>query len=114
MFPNMRHALEGWVRKKSIVTYRKTIVDYETVLIPTDYIAWINYQPMPPQRIDKKPEEERAWVWWDIYMDNSLELKIKDWIVIDDKNFQIMARHNWSLSGFYHYECVESFMPSTA
>lgn len=115
MFPNMRGALKGWTKRKTVISYSETTVDFETVLTANDPVtARVNYQPTPPQRVDKKPEEDRQWIWWDIWVDSSLKLKIKDWIVIDDKNFQAMAIHDWKVSGFYHYECVEAFMPSTA
>src|SRR4030042_1960112 len=110
---NMRGCLRGWVKKKTVVTYTFQTVDFEQVWIPTDYEVWVNYQPMPAQRVDKKPEEERQWIWWQLVIDSSLKLKIKDWVVIDEKNFQIMEISDWSMSGFYGYEAIESFMPTT-
>jgi hypothetical protein len=114
MFPQMKKCLRGWCRKKTVVTYTFQTVDFEQIWIPTDYEVWVNYQPMPAQRVDKKPEEERQWKFWDIIIDGKLKLNIKDWIVIDEKNFQVMSINDWSMCGFYHYECVESFMPTTA
>lgn len=114
MFPNMRGALRGWTKKKTVYTYTESTIDFEPVLTLSETLtAKVNYQPTPPQRVDKKPEEERQWVWWDIWVDKSLNIGFKDWVVIDDKNFQVMVKHDWKESGFYHYECIEAFMPAT-
>jgi hypothetical protein len=112
MFPQMKGCLKGWVKKKTITSYTKDVIDYQTVLTATTMTAWVNWQPMPSEKVNKKPEEQRAWKWHQIVIDNSIILKIDDWITIDDKNFNIMEISDWSMSGFYNYEAIEGYLPS--
>lgn len=62
--------------------------------------------PMPPQKVDRKPEGERTWKWWEAYSVAKLGLQ---WDVQDEEGtqFKIVSRTDWGKAGFFVYELVE-------
>jgi hypothetical protein len=115
MIPNMRRGLLGWIRKRNIKVITQSIVDgFVTEGIEDKYLK-INIQPVPSEKVNRKPEEQRSWKWFNIFCDSSLILKIDDRIVAD-KTYKICEINNWSEAGICSYEAIEDFteyIPST-
>ncbi|MBD3283540.1 hypothetical protein GF396_04530 [Candidatus Pacearchaeota archaeon] len=108
--PNLSRVLRGWVKKTVCTIVTKTIVNHKVTTTETNVTLEVNKQPVPPQRVDKKPEEQRQWKWWNIIIRNgSVLLKPDDKIIIDNITYNVMNISNWTESGFQKYECVEDY-----
>lgn len=68
----------------------------------------LHLQPMPEQKILRKPEGERDWMWWEGWCER--ELKLDDEIQDSEgRVFKTGKKGNWSkVGGFFHYEFTET------
>lgn len=110
--PYMRNALKGWTKKIEAKIILKTIVDHLPVKESIDVVIKLNKQPVPSQRIERKPEGQRSWKWWSFiveYIEGGHELNIDDKVIIDDITYNIQSKAPWNESGFIKYEATEDF-----
>lgn len=91
----------------------KLVVDHKVVEVPTEVILDMNYQPMPPQEVMRKPEEQRSWKWWTLIIRSKNQLlKPDDVLTIGNLTFRIQsAGRDWTTSGFSIWEAIEDFTP---
>lgn len=107
MFPNVLAAFGDWVSPVQMRIVNKTAVDFEAVddvlkIQPFDAVM----EPMPAQKVDRKPEGLRTWKWWDMYT----VTRIAPDTVVQDQNglqFRIQSVQDWSNGGYMHYELTE-------
>jgi hypothetical protein len=105
--PNLSRALRGWTKKTKCYVITKTIVNFRTVKLESSIILDVNVQPVPAQRVDKKPEGQTNWKWWSIIIKSkNFYLKADDIIIIDYERFRIMDASDWRRSGFTKYEAI--------
>jgi len=113
--PYLGGALKGWTRKTTVKVIVQSVVNHETVETPTEKPYPANFQPMPPAKVARKPEEQRTWKWWSVIIrDRTVLLKTDDRI-IDAEGFiyKIQQASDWRTSGFTKYEAIEDFEAST-
>lgn len=107
MFPQMGSALLGWGIPVQMKIISKQPVDFElqedVVAVPT---LEMMLQAMSPQKVDRKPENERTWKWWDGWSIKRVPLDsvMQD---PDGKEFRVSSVRDWSQAGFFAYELVE-------
>ena len=113
--PQMAGALRGWVKPTTINIITQTVVNHKTVDTPSTVKLKINFQPMPAATVNRKPEEQRTWIWWSIIIrDRTTLLKTDDIIVRPDGlRFKIQSAKDWRESGFSKYEAIEDYEEST-
>lgn len=63
-------------------------------------------QALSPKVVERKPENERAWKWWEMWSTTHIE---KDTVVQDPNGveFRVNSTQDWSQGGFYHSEMVQ-------
>lgn len=93
-----------------VTLMQKTVVDHQMVEVQTSLNVDINYQPMPPAQVNRKPEEQRTWRWWTLIIKGQAPiLKTDDVVVIGAYAFRIQNARDWSTSGASIYEAIQSF-----
>lgn len=109
--PYLGSALKGWAEKTNIRVVTQIVIDHETVESESDIFYPANFQPMPPAKVNRKPEEQRTWKWWSlIVQDKTLLLETDDKIIDDSgRQFRIEQTNDWRKSGFTKYEVVEDY-----
>lgn len=108
--PYIAGALKGWTAPLSVTFIVKTVVDHQVTETPTTATVDINYQPMPPAQVDRKPAEQRTWIWWTlIIMGQTPLLKTDDIVVVGAYNFRIQNARDWTTSGASVYEAIQDF-----
>ena len=57
-------------------------------------------QPMPPQKVNLKPEGEREWMWWTLWTRKKLDAgqTLKD---MENRTFRVMNVQDWGV----HFVC---------
>lgn len=63
-------------------------------------------QPMPPKKVERKPENERIWKWWEIWSQTHLQIDT----VIQDPNgrqFRVQNTRDWGQADYFHSEITE-------
>jgi len=109
--PYLGNALKGWVQSSNITVITQSIVNHETVEAQADFIYPANFQPMPAAKVNRKPQEQRTWIWWSIIIQDKTVLLKTDDIIQDDsgRKFRIEQANDWRESGFTKYEVVEDY-----
>jgi len=111
--PYMAGALNGWTNNISVKIITQTISGHKTVESAAEEILDINLQPVPAQRVERKPEYQREWKWWSLIIKNGPLLKIDDIIIVNSIRYKIQSVSNWASSGFHKYEAIEDYEVST-
>lgn len=113
--PYLGNAIKGWTRKTPVKIVTQSVVDFQTVESTADAILDVNFQPMPTWKVNRKPEEQRTWIWWSIIIrNNSVNLKTDDIIIRPSgQRFRIQSGNDWTQSGFSKYEAIEDYEVST-
>lgn len=108
--PNVSGALRGWTKKRQVIIVLQTVVNHKVVEV-TNPAIWIdiNVQPLPQERIDKKPEGQRSWKWRSLWVKFGPLLKTDDKLIIDGITYRIMSVSNWSEGGYQAYEAIEDY-----
>lgn len=110
--------MKGWTAKIPVLIVTKTVVDHQVTETPVNAILDINYQPMPASQVNRKPEEQRTWLWWTFIIKGRIPstlLKVDDVVTIGAKTFRVQSGlRDWTTSGFSICEAIEDFTPSPA
>lgn len=107
MFPNVNAAFSNWTSPVQMKIINKVPVDFENV---DQVAAVVSYeavmQPMPPQKVNRKPEGERTWKWWESWSITKLQ---PDTVVQDQDGlqFRVQSVQDWSNGGYFYYELTE-------
>lgn len=109
--PYLGNALKGWAKKTDIKIITQTVVNHETVESESDVSYPANLQPMPPAKVNRKPEEQRTWKWWSVIIQSKTILLSTDDKIVDEsgRQFRIEQANDWRSSGFTKYEAVEDY-----
>lgn len=108
--PYMGNSLKGWTHTATVGIITQTVVNYQTVETVEEYTAKITMQPLSSYNINKKPEEQRAWIWWAlVVVKPEFALKANDVITINSVRYRVQSGKDWKESGFLTCEIVEDF-----
>lgn len=108
--PNVSGALRGWTKKIPVIIIFQEIVDHKKVESESPAVKLeINLQPMPFEQIEKKPEEQRSWKWYSLWVRFGALLKTDDKIIIENVKYRIMKSGNWRDGGYQFYEVIEDY-----
>lgn len=108
--PNVSGALRGWTQRRTVTLVTKAIENFQTVETTTSKKMLIHVQPMPAKQVDRKPEEQRSWKWWTIWLrDGGKSLNTDDIVVVDEKGYRIEKVKDWRPGGYTEYEAVEDY-----
>lgn len=107
--PNLANAVRGWTTVRTVQRVTKTVVNHRVQETTVDVTLDINLQPMPPQEVVRRPEDQRQWKWWNVIVRRGPLLNIDDVLIADGINYRIVKVHNWTESGFQKYEAIEDY-----
>lgn len=107
MFPQVSSVFFNWTDAIQMKVIKKEAVDFELfegTLAVVEFEAVI--QAMKSKDVDRKPENERIWKWWNMW---STENFPSDTVVQDPDGvqFRIQRTTDWSRGGFYVAEMTE-------
>jgi hypothetical protein len=74
-----------------------------------EFSAFGNLQPFQLRELELLPEGERAWKWYALFCDTSIDMKEGDYVVIGTKKFRVMKDADWSTYGYHRYNLVEGY-----
>lgn len=67
------------------------------------------WQPLRERQLLLKPEGQRAWSWFWLHADPSLELDVDDTITYLGTQFRVMAKKDYDIYGYVEYELVQDY-----
>lgn len=107
MFPQLMSTLLNWTEQVQMKVILKKAVDFElqedVLSVPT---LEMMLQVMAAREVDRKPEGERAWKWFDGWSDVKVQ---KDTVMQDPEGleYRVDSVTDWSQAGFYKYDLVQ-------
>lgn len=109
--PNLRRAVRGWVKTQTAQVTTQSIVNHRPTETTSSITAKMNFQPMPPAQVNRKPEEQRTWKWWSIIIQSKTVLLKTDDIIVDENGLSLRVEkaNDWRTSGFSKYEAREDY-----
>jgi hypothetical protein len=108
--PRVSGALRGWTKKRIVKIIEKTTVNYLTAYRAEIIRLDLFLAPLQPEKIRRKPEEQRAWKWYDVIIKaGERQLKIDDRIVVGGVAYVINSVQPWDEGGYRRYEATEDY-----
>lgn len=110
---DMSDALPGTLQTLSVTPLIKTVQQFGNVESGTSYEVQGCLGPLQPRAIEKKPEGQRAWSWYQLIVPTSVNLNVDDRAAINGTPFRIDAKNNYGSYGFYEYHLLEDYIGDT-
>jgi len=112
--PQVGGVLGGWQNRASLKKVTETIVDFEVAKTTVDFIFEGVFQPMSSRELFHKPEGERNWKWYSLWVKPGLNIKNGD-IIEDFKGlkFRVVKSRDWSQAGYVQYDLLEDYKERT-
>lgn len=108
--PWVSGALRGWTKRRQVRIVSKTIVDHLVVQSASIVIADLMIQPLQPWKVNRKPEEQRNWQWFELISTLSSPVFTYDTQVwIDGIGYRIESKQPWEEGGYRRYEAREDY-----
>lgn len=109
-FPQVNDVINGWEfecltnkRKQELVN---GIITYKDYYIKLKGVI----QPLKPEDVALKPEEQRSWAWYQIHVKSSYTRLLNDQIIYIDKHpYKVMANKDYSRNGYIEYHIIEFY-----
>ena len=108
--PIVSGAFRGWTKRREVRIVTKTVVDHLVQSIAQIVMMDIMIQPLQPEKINRKPEEQRSWKWFSIIMKaRNIELPIDSQVWVDGIAYKIESRQPWTEAGYRRYEATQDY-----
>lgn len=70
------------------------------------------WQPLKERDLQLKPEGQRAWSWYWLHADPSLNLEVDSVVTYLDVQYRVMAKKDYRLNGYVEYQLIEDWTGS--
>lgn len=108
--PKVSGALRGWTKKRMVRIITKTYQNYIQQIRAEIVMMDIFIAPLQPEKVRRKPEEQRSWKWYDIVTKSSNRpLKIDDQVQVNGIVYSIDSVQPWDEGGYRRYEATEKY-----
>jgi hypothetical protein len=108
--PIVSGAFRGWTKRREVRLVTKIVVNHLVELTAEIFTLDIMVQPLQPEKINRKPEEQRSWKWFSIIMKGKCpELPIDSQIWVDGIAYKIESRQPWTEAGYRRYEATQDY-----
>lgn len=108
--PNVSGAIRGWTKKQEVRLVTKTVVNAKVTQTATTIILNMNLQPLQPEKVNRKPEDQRAWKWFSILVKSGYQkMDIDNVVIVSGIPYRIESVQNWETSGYVRYEAHEDY-----
>jgi hypothetical protein len=106
--PNMRSAINGWVKPITMIRIRQRIVEGESQPIKVSIRTTGVIIPMKESLVLKK-EGDRSWKWSELYTTRDLDLETNDLVEISQLRYKVMSRLPYDDFSFRKFELIQNF-----
>jgi hypothetical protein len=108
--PYVGGAIRGWTKRRTVRIVTKTVVDHVVTQTAELIPIAMNVQPMPAAKVNRKPEEQRSWEWFNVItLAKERILKVDDVITVDGISYRIESTQNWAEAGYRRYDAYEDY-----
>ena len=107
--PNMRGAIINWFRPLQAERITTTIVDGLAKEIRRPFNTAGVFNPMKPREVLLKPEGDRTFRWFVLYVGREIELKPNDVVIRKGVPYRVMGPLPIEDYGIKRYELTEDY-----
>jgi len=112
--PIVSGAFRGWTRRRFVRVTTKNVIDFIVKQTAENILMDIMIQPLNPERVNRKPEDQRSWKWSSVLTKASNRLlKIDDQIEVAGISYRIDSVQAWDEAGYRRYEATEAYSGDT-
>lgn len=107
--PDVGSALLDWFQPMVFGIVTKSTQGFQVVetVVNVNFMGVI--QPLTTQRLLLKPEGQRAWKWYWVHADPSLELDVDAVISYESEQYRVMAKKDYDIYGYVEYELCQDY-----
>jgi hypothetical protein len=108
--PQLTTAVIGWADHIMVGLVCKSQENFKTVesILTKRYKAVL--QPLQTKQLMILPEGQRAWKWYQLHADPTLQLEVDDIVILDQGyRYRVMGRKDYSAYGYMEYELVRGY-----
>lgn len=111
--PDVTGAINNWFKPIVIGQIKKETINAQLVETVTE-IQTVGMLTPGKRVLEMKPEGQRRWANWQLFVIPSCELKVDDRITIvslkkGDTPYRVMSKQDFSDSGYIAYDLVEDY-----
>jgi len=108
-FPNVGDALLNWFQPMTFGVVTKQVVNSQVIEDMVEVSFQGVWQPLQMRQLQLKPEGQRAWSWFWLHADPTLNLEVDNVILYTGVQYRVMAKKDYRLNGYVEYELVQDF-----
>ena len=108
--PYLGNSLKGWIRPRKVKLITKKVVGHLVEENERSVTLWMNIQPLPRRKVDRKPSEQRTWDWWSLIVTKGPNLNTDDQVIIKNFKYVVQNGENLTDSGFRLYEVIRGYV----
>lgn len=110
--PDMSGAMANWFQPMQFELVTKMTEAFQVVETAAPYDFRGVWQPFSDRQLILKPEGQRAWSWYWLHSDITLDLKVDDCVIYNGKQYRVMSKKNYSLYKYIEYHLVTDWTGS--
>jgi len=110
--PNVSGAMTSWFQAMTFIQVVKTVVNFKVVESKTEINFMGVWQPASAQSIAMKPEGQRAWKWFTVHAEPTVELGPDEVITYQGTQYRVKSKMDYTEYGYVQYELIEDFTGS--
>jgi hypothetical protein len=107
--PQMGGALLDWFQTMVFGVVTKTTTNFQVIEDMEEITFKGVIQPFTSRQLLLKPEGQRAWSWFMVHSDPSLQLNVDMVIKYLGKQYRVMQKMDYSLYEYIQYDIIEDF-----
>lgn len=107
--PDVSGSLMDWWQPMIFSVVTKDVESFQASETKVDVKFRGVIQPLKNRDLLIKKEGERAWTWYNLHSDISLQLDVDDVVTYLGKQTRIMARKDYKIYGYMYYELVQDW-----
>lgn len=105
--PDVSIAMKTWFQKMTFVKIVKQTIGFEIVEVLEEFNFRGVMQPLGPEELKIKPENERSLKWQMLHAETVLPLATDDEVIYDSIRYRVMKTPNYEKYGYIEYHLVE-------
>lgn len=110
--PDVSGAMLNWFQPMTFGLVTKTVEGFQVVEVE-DAISFQGvWQALTERQLMLKPEGQRAWSWYWLHAQPTLDLKTDDVIQYLGVQYRVMTKKNYKLYGYIEYHLVQDWTGS--
>lgn len=108
-FPDVGDAMLDWFQPMVFGVVTKEVQGFQVVETMEEVSFQGVWQPFSERQLLLKPEGQRAWSWFWLHADPTLNLEVDSVVNYTGTQYRVMAKKDYRLNGYVEYQLVQDY-----